>query len=205
MFYYLQGVLDMASINSAVVDCGGVGYLLTVSGKTVAELHAKVGSKVKLYTHMSVREDAVELFGFRDEEELSVFKLLITVSGIGPKAAIAILTALSPNELNLAVAAGDAKRISAAQGVGGKTAARVILELKDKLPKLLGQPTATGGIDEDDVMPAIFQSSEKEDAIAALGVLGYTRSEINAALRKIDITGCDMQEIVKRALSVLAK
>lgn len=205
MFYYLSGTLDMASGNTAVVDCGGVGYLLTISAKTVAGLHSKVGDKVKLYTHMSVREDAVELFGFKDEEELSVFKLLITVSGIGPKAGIAILSALTPAELNVAVSAGDAKRISSAQGVGGKTAARVILELKDKLPKLLGQPTA-GGIDSDaDNVFAIPEGNEKDDAFAALTVLGYTRSEINAAFRKIDMTGCDMQEIVKRALSVLAK
>lgn len=204
MFYYLSGTLSMASMNTAVVDCGGVGYLLTVSGKTVATLHAKVGQSVKLYTHMSVREDAVELFGFSDEEELSVFKLLITVSGIGPKAAIAILTALSPSELNIAVAAGDAKRISGAQGVGGKTAARVILELKDKLPKLLGVPMA-GSDTTVDTPCVILGNSEKEDAAAALSVLGYTRSEINAAFRKIDIAGCDMQEIVKRALSVLAK
>lgn len=204
MFYYLNGTLSYASLNSAVVDCGGVGYLLTVSGKTVAMLHSKIGSAVKLYTHMSVREDAVELYGFADEEELSVFKLLITVSGIGPKAGIAILSALTPCELNVAVASGDAKRISGAQGVGGKTAARVILELKDKLPKLLGNPT-TGGQVRDEVVPAALSSSEKDDAAAALAVLGYTRSEINAALRKIDIAGCDMQEIVKRALAVLAK
>ena len=204
MFYYLSGTLSMASMNTAVVDCGGVGYLLTVSGKTVASLHAKVGQRIKLYTHMSVREDAVELFGFGDEEELSVFKLLITVSGVGPKAAIAILTALSPNELNIAVAAGDAKRISGAQGVGGKTAARVILELKDKLPKLLGAPQGGTGVEQDSV-PVAFGNSEKEDAAAALSVLGYTRSEINAAFRKIDIAGCYMQEIVKRALAVLAK
>lgn len=204
MFYYLCGILDMASLNTAVLDCGGVGYMLTVSGKTVAMLHAKIGSKVKLFTHLSVREDAVELYGFADEEELSVFKLLITVSGIGPKAAISILTALSPSELNTAVASGDAKRISGAQGVGGKTAARVILELKDKLPKLLGQPSANASV-EDVPMVGIVSSSEKDDAAAALAVLGYTRSEINAAFRKIDTAGIDMQEIVKRALAVLAK
>ena len=158
MFYYLSGMLAMASVNTAVVDCGGVGYMLTVSGKTVTSLHAKVGAQVKLYTHMSVREDAVELFGFADEEELSVFKLLITVSGIGPKAAIAILTALTPAELNIAVAAGDAKRISGAQGVGGKTAARVILELKDKLPKLLGAPT-TAVSEKDDMFSLPVGSS----------------------------------------------
>ncbi|MBE6672191.1 MAG: Holliday junction branch migration protein RuvA [Ruminococcaceae bacterium] len=204
MFYYLCGKLNMASGNDAVLDCGGVGYLLTVSGKTVAMLHSKVGSTVKLFTHMSVREDAVELFGFADEEELSVFKLLITVSGIGPKAAIAILTALTPSELNVAVASSDAKRISGAQGVGGKTAARVILELKDKLPKLLGAPVA-GGDSYEELPSGVLTSSERDDAAAALAVLGYTRSEINAAFRKIDIGGCDMQEIVKRALSVLAK
>ena len=204
MFYYLCGILDMASLNTAVLDCAGVGYMLTVSGKTVAMLHAKIGSKVKLFTHLSVREDAVELYGFADEEELSVFKLLITVSGIGPKAAISILTALSPSELNTAVASGDAKRISGAQGVGGKMAARVILELKDKLPKLLGQPMSNASA-EDIPIAGIVSSSEKDDAVAALAVLGYTRSEINAAFRKIDTAGLDMQEIVKRALAVLAK
>ena len=204
MFYYLSGILDTASVNTAVIDCQGVGYMLSVSAKTVAALHAKVGHKVKLYTHMSVREDAVELFGFADEEELSVFKLLITVSGIGPKAGIAILSALTPSELNVAVAAGDSKRISQAQGVGSKTAQRVILELKDKLPKLMGVPTATSSVDDGDFVP-VLAASEKDDAAAALAVLGYTRSEITAAFRKIDTTGLDMQEIVKKALSVLAK
>ncbi|MBE6638060.1 MAG: Holliday junction branch migration protein RuvA [Ruminococcaceae bacterium] len=203
MFYYLSGILDTAFLNTAVVDCGGVGYMLTVSSKTVAELYSQIGKSVRLYTHLSVREDAMELYGFGDEEELSVFKLLITVSGIGPKAAIAILSALTVNELNLAVVKNDQRRISAAQGVGAKTAARVILELKDKLPKLLGQPIAEE--DDQETVPAQVRSTEKEDAAAALNVLGYSRSEINAAFRKIDIEGCDMQEIVKRALSVLAR
>ena len=132
MFYHIAGELVLLESTVAVIDCQGVGYGLTVSALTVHELSAQLHSRVKLYTHLQVREDGVELFGFRDLQELHIFRLLIGVSGVGPKAAMAILSVLSPSRLLYAIASEDTKAISQAQGVGGKTAARIVLELRDK-------------------------------------------------------------------------
>ena len=136
MFYYLQGKLAYTDLTTAVIDVGGVGYELTVSGTTYSALpRTSSEPTVKLYTYMAVREDEVELFGFYTEEELSAFKLLITVSGVGPKAAMAILTLLTPEKFALAVCSEDTKTLAKANGIGAKTAARVVLELKDKMTK----------------------------------------------------------------------
>src|SRR5690606_24561258 len=132
--YYISGELVHTERNMAVIDAGGVGYKLTVSSTALGKLAGKTG-KVKLYTYLSVRDDALELYGFYSVEEASVFRMLITVSGVGPKAAMSILSTMSPEQFALAVTAGDAKALSKAPGVGPKTAARIILELKDKLSK----------------------------------------------------------------------
>lgn len=182
MFYYIKGELVYTDPSSAVVDCGGVGYKMSVSKNTLARL-TKRGEKVCLYTHFYIREDAVELLGFYTEAELEAFKLLITVSGIGPKAAMAILSVLTPEKFALAVTMGDTKAIAKATGVGSKTAARVILELKEKVAKSLPVDTDTG-----EVMPAsdelVFGNTE--EAIGALVVLGYSRQEAQAALKGVD-------------------
>ena len=182
MFYYIKGELVYTDPTSAVVDCGGVGYKMSVSKNTLARL-TKRGEKVCLYTHFYIREDAVELLGFYTEAELDAFKLLITVSGIGPKAAMAILSVLTPEKFALAVTMGDTKAIAKATGVGSKTAARVILELKEKVAKSLPVDTDTG-----EVMPAsdelVFGNTE--EAIGALVVLGYSRQEAQTALKGVD-------------------
>ena len=182
MFYYIKGELVYTDPTSAVVDCGGVGYKMSVSKNTLARL-TKRGEKVCLYTHFYIREDAVELLGFYTEAELEAFKLLITVSGIGPKAAMAILSVLTPEKFALAVTMGDTKAIAKATGVGSKTAARVILELKEKVAKSLPVDTDTG-----EVMPAsdelVFGNTE--EAIGALVVLGYSRQEAQTALKGVD-------------------
>ena len=182
MFYYIKGELVHTDPTSAVLDCGGIGYKMTVSKNTLARLTRK-GEKVCLYTYFHVREDAVELLGFYTEAELEAFKLLITVSGIGPKAAMAILSVLTPEKFALAVTMGDTKAIAKATGVGSKTAARVILELKEKVAKSLPVDTDTG-----EVMPAsdelVFGNTE--EAIGALVVLGYSRQEAQAALKGVD-------------------
>ena len=168
MFYHISGELVLVESNTAVIDCNGVGYSLTVSLNTQSYLK-NPGQKVKLYTHFSVREDGVELFGFYDLEERDIFKLLITVSGVGPKAAINIMSALTPQSFVSAVMNGDTKLISKAQNVGAKTAARIVLELKDKLAK-----TVTAS-DSEDVISAlnIPNASEKiAEAQNALIVLG---------------------------------
>lgn len=182
MFYYIKGELVYTDPSTAVIDCGGVGYKMSVSKNTLARL-TKRGEKVCLYTHFYIREDAVELLGFYTEAELEAFKLLITVSGIGPKAAMAILSVLTPEKFALAVTMGDTKAIAKATGVGSKTAARVILELKEKVAKSLPVDTDTG-----EVMPAsdelVFGNTE--EAIGALVVLGYSRQEAQTALKGVD-------------------
>lgn len=182
MFYYIKGELVLTDPTSAVVDCGGIGYKMSVSKNTLARL-TKRGEKVCLYTYFHVREDAVELLGFYTEAELEAFKLLITVSGIGPKAAMAILSVLTPEKFALAVTMGDTKAIAKASGVGSKTAARVVLELKDKISKTLPVDTETGEVlPESDEL--VFGNTE--EAISALTVLGYSRQEAQTALKGVD-------------------
>lgn len=182
MFYYIKGELVFTDPTSAVVDCGGIGYKMSVSKNTLARL-TKRGEKVCLYTYFHVREDAVELLGFYTEAELEAFKLLITVSGIGPKAAMAILSVLTPEKFALAVTMGDTKAIAKASGVGSKTAARVVLELKDKISKTLPVDTETGEVlPESDEL--VFGNTE--EAISALTVLGYSRQEAQSALKGVD-------------------
>ena len=139
MYYYISGELVHTERNMAVIDAGGVGYKLTVSSTALGKLAGKTG-KVKLYTYLSVRDDALELYGFYSVEEASVFRMLITVSGVGPKAAMSILSTMSPEQFALAVTAGDAKALSKAPGVGPRPAARIILELKDILSNEVDVP-----------------------------------------------------------------
>lgn len=201
MFYHISGELVLVESNCAVVDCNGVGYCLTVSLNTQRYLK-NPRQKVKLYTHFSVREDGVELFGFYDIEERDIFKLLITVSGVGPKAAINIMSALTPESFVNAVMQGDTKLISKAQNVGAKTAARIVLELKDKLAKNI--PTSM----TDDMITSVAFSNGSEkisEAQNALTVLGYKQSEATAALRGIDVGAMALEDIIREALKRLMK
>ena len=183
MFYYIKGELVYTDPTSAVVDCGGVGYKMSVSKNTLARL-TKRGEKVCLYTYFHVREDAVELLGFYTEAELEAFKLLITVSGIGPKAAMSILSVLTPEKFALAVTMGDTKAIAKASGVGSKTAARVILELKEKVAKSF--PTESASAEGEVPVTDELVFGNTEEAIGALMVLGYSRQEAQAALKGVD-------------------
>ena len=205
MYYYFSGTLERIGLDFAVVECAGVGYKLTVSAHTLGKLSGKTGQKVKLYSHFSVREDAEELYGFYTEEEKEAFTLLISVSGIGPKAAMAICSVLSPERLGVAIANGDIKAISAANGVGKKGAERVILELKDKYAKKMGTPEGAGTIPLDgfDDAPA-FGSSALSDAVAVLTSLGYTRAEANYALKGLS-PELDCDGLVRQALNKLMK
>ena len=183
MFYYIKGELVHTDPNTVVVDCGGIGYNMTVSQNTLSRF-TRLGEKVCLYTHFYVREDALELFGFHSETELEAFKLLITVSGVGPKAALAILSVLTPEKLSAAITTGDAKAIAKAQGVGSKTAARVVLELKEKIAKVL--PTEYVSDNEAEVVSDEPVFGSMDEAISALMVLGYSRQESQAALKGVD-------------------
>ena len=183
MFYYIKGELVYTDPTTAVVDCNGVGYKMGVSKNTLARL-TKRGEKVCLYTYFHVREDAVELLGFYTEAELEAFKLLITVSGIGPKAAMAILSVLTPEKFALAVTMGDTKAIAKASGVGSKTAARVILELKEKVAKSF--PTESAAAEGEVPVTDELVFGNTEEAIGALMVLGYSRQEAQSALKGVD-------------------
>ena len=201
MFYHISGELVAIESNMAVSDCNGVGYCLTVSLNTQRYLK-NPGQKVKLYTHFSVREDGVELFGFYDTEERDTFKLLITVSGVGPKAAINILSALSPESFAVAVMNGDTKLISKAQNVGAKTAARIVLELKDKISKTV----QVGDDVSSEVVVGGGNVSEKmSEAQNALMVLGYKQSEASAALRGLNVQNMELEDIIREALKRLMK
>ena len=208
MFYYISGKLAHLDPTFAVVDAGGVGYKLTISGSTHAAMphHLTVSEPptVKLYSYMAVREDGVELFGFASEEELSSFKLLITVSGVGPKAALSILTQLTPQKLAIAICTEDKKAIAKANGIGPKTAARIVLELKDKLK----QQTVFDGdeaLSLDEATDLGGSSGKRKDAEDALAVLGYSRSEASSVLRTIDTQSLELDEIIRQALKKLMR
>ena len=206
MFYYINGKLAMLEQGFAVIDAGGVGYKMTITQNTYSSMPprhtASEPPTVKLYSYMAVREDGVELFGFISTEELSAFKLLITVSGVGPKAAISILSQLSPSKLALAICTDDKKAIAKANGIGPKTAARIILELKDKLnSQATDVEYADTAMDTSDVS----SSNKLSDAQDALAVLGYSRTEALNALRSIDTVGLELDEIIKLALKKLMR
>ncbi len=208
MFYYICGTLAYATPSTAVIDAGGVGYKMTISQNTFAALpRSAVGAPVtaKLYSYMAVREDGIELFGFISETELSSFKMLLSVSGVGPKAAISILSLLTPEKFALAVCTEDRKTISKASGIGPKTAARIILELKDKLIKEGNIDTTLADGITQSASQNITVSGKLAEAQDALMVLGYTRAEAQAALKGIDIDKYDLEGVIKQALKQLMK
>jgi Holliday junction DNA helicase RuvA len=196
MFYYIKGELVHTDPTTAVVDCGGIGYKMTISKNTLSHL-TRLGEKVCLYTYFYVREDALDLIGFYSEAELEAFKLLITVSGVGPKAALAILSVLTPEKFALAVAMGDSKAIAKAQGVGGKTAARVVLELKEKVAKTFPAESASAETAEPITEELVFGNTD--EAISALMVLCYSRQEAQAALKGVDPL-LSLEDMIKAAL-----
>ena len=193
MFYYIKGTLVYTDFSSAVIDTGGVAYKMTVSTSTLQQISC-LKNDVKLYTYMAVREDAVDLFGFYTLEELSLFKLLITVSGVGPKAAMGVLSAITPERFAIVVGSEDVKALSKANGVGAKTAARIILELKDKVAKeMISSKSAP-----------IQASGDFADAQNALMVLGYTKAEAVKALSGIS-PALALEDMIKEALKKLMK
>ncbi|MBQ7226036.1 MAG: Holliday junction branch migration protein RuvA [Clostridia bacterium] len=201
MIYHLNGTLELCEEGSCVIDCNGVGYRLSVSDNTYTSIVGNVGKSQKLLTYLQVREDAVELYGFKTSDELSAFKLLITVSGVGPKAAMSILSLLTPDKLSMAICGEDTKTIAKASGVGTKTAARVVLELKDKIAKQVFATSSDIGAQA----PISFaKSSNLSEALDALVVLGYSKAEAQRALGGID-PNMDVTKIIPIALSKLMK
>ena len=203
MFYYLNGELAYKDLSTCVIDCAGVGYKLTVSTLTSEALASKIGSKVKLFTYLAVREDGIELFGFISDEERTCFNKLTSVSGVGPKVAMSILSVLPPERLTLAICSGDNKAIAKAPGIGAKTAARIILELRDKMA---AEFTLT---DVQDFSSAVKANSpvnkNLSEAAEALMVLGYDKNTVMNALQGIDTAKTDVGEIIRLALKKLAR
>jgi len=203
MFYYLNGELALLDSNTCVIDIGGVGYKLSISLITSEMLSSKLGQKVKLFTHLAVREDGIELFGFGSNQEKNAFNMLIDVSGVGPKAALNILSVLTPENLAMAVCTEDVKAISKAQNIGAKTAARIVLELKDKVAKEMPvMASASGGKSGASSAPII--KGNLGEAAEALLVLGFDKNSITTALKGIDPT-LDVGNIINLALKKLAK
>ncbi|MDY4661341.1 Holliday junction branch migration protein RuvA [Pseudoflavonifractor capillosus] len=201
MFYYVKGPVVHMAPYLAVVDCGGVGYACRTTNNTLARL--RKGETATLYTHLNVREDAMELYGFASENELSCFQLLISVSGVGPKAALSILSSTSPEGLATSIITGDEKALTVAPGIGKKIAQRIILELKDKLAK--GQLSTPGGESYGGTGVTVIPQNKASEAAAALAVLGYSQAEAAAALKNIDMEALALEEIIKQALKKMVK
>ncbi len=198
MYYYIKGKLALKGSNYIVVDAAGVGYMVYTSADSLEKAGA-VGSEITMYTYLNVHEDIMELYGFITQEEKEMFLRLISVSSVGPKAAIAILSVLTPPQLAAAIITGNAKQLTKAQGVGPKGAQRIILELKDKID--------TSGLEAELEEGALAENGEiladaKAEAMSALVVLGYSAQEARTALAKLDGT-LTTEQLIKQALAKL--
>lgn len=200
MFYYVSGIVAHVDTKMAVIDCSGVGYACNTTTYTLSSLTK--GKQATLFTHLSVKEDDMTLYGFATKEELNLFRQLISVSGVGPKAALSILSVSTPSQLALSIITGDTKALVSAPGIGKKIAQRVVLELKDKLAKEQG--SALESYTPPQKGFAIAEDKMGESA-AALAVLGYSQSEINHALKGIDVESLTLEQIIKEALKKMMK
>lgn len=198
MFAYIKGSLEQKSNNYVVIDVGGIGYKIFMATKAIETL-GEIGKVVKVHTHYYVREDNISLYGFNTNEELRMFELLLQVSGIGAKLAIAMLSEISPSSFALAVISDDISQLVKIPGIGKKTAARIVLELKDKLK------TEEAITKTEEVKLSITNEEETSEAIAALQVLGYTKREIEKALENVDTKNLQLEEIIKQGLKNLAR
>lgn len=196
MFYYIKGTVEQFGKDYIIVDNNGIGMKVNVSASTLSRA-PRSGQHIKLYTYFQVREDGVALYGFLSNEELDMFELLISVSGIGPKAGLAVLSIMSPAKLGLSIIGGDIKALTAVPGIGSKTAHRIILELKDKIDK--------DGIIELDTGTNEDSNDKIKEAVNALMALGYSTNEASSAVSKLDAEGKDTEMLIKLALKNLMK
>ncbi len=200
MFYSLTGKIVYSDITRVAIECQGIAFDVTTSVNTLRKI-GSVGDTATVYTYLAVREDGVELFGFYDNEELAYFRMLISVSGVGPKAAVAILSALTPDMLALSITAGDIKSITKAQGVGPKIAQRIVIELKDKVSKIVPQRVGAEKLTQVS-LPGC--TANCDEAVIALTALGYTSSEAAQAVAGLD-GSLPVEELIKQALRGLAR
>ena len=201
MISYLKGTLEALEEVKVVIDVGGIGYGVFMSGQAMGLLPS-IGKEVKIHTYLNVKEDAMQLYGFLTKDDLEVFKLLIGVNGIGPKGGLGVLSALSPDELRFAVMSSDVKAICQAPGIGKKTAEKLILELRDKLRL---EDALEHLASENEVQgAAAYQGEVQSDAVQALVALGYGSTEALKAVRQVDITeNMEVEEVLKQALKLM--
>lgn len=199
MLYSVRGKLIAIESNAAVVECGGVGYMCQTTMNTLKAV--KLNTEVTLYTYLNVREDAVDLFGFATKAELETFKNLISVSGVGPKAGLAVLSELSPEQVAMAIASDDLKTITRAQGIGKKIAQRIVLELKDKLAKAAKEDSSFAQVAQNSVN---VSTGNVPKAIEALGVLGYSHSDVSPVLATLD-SALPVEQLISLTLKQMGR
>lgn len=197
MYLYIKGSLVVKTKGYIVVECNGIGYKIFMSDKSLNEI-GNVGDTVKVYTHYHVREDEISLYGFKTDEELRMFELLLSVSGIGARSAITMLSNIEPSEFAFAVISDDVDRMTKIPGIGKKTAQRLILELKDKLKSEEIERN------KEEIEKEIKEVEGLNEAVSALQVLGYSRREIDSAFEKADLSGLSTEDIIKKGLMLLA-
>lgn len=198
MYAYIKGSLEVKTKGYIVIDVNGIGYKIFMSETAISKL-GEIGEIIKVYTYLKVKEDEMSLYGFNTNEELRMFELLLTVSGVGAKSAISILSNISPSSFALAVISDDISKLKSLPGIGPKGAQRIILELKDKLNK---EETEQNKLD---IEQKVKENEKVLEAISALQVLGYTRKEIEKALEKVDKETLSVEEIIKKGLSNLSR
>ena len=198
MFYYIEGTVALIDTGLVVIDCGGVGYAINTTANSLSRL--RLGEKARLYTFEVIREDCFDLYGFATQEEKRSFEMLLGVSGVGPRAAQAILSSNTPESLSLAIVSGNEKSLTAVPGIGKKIAQRIVMELRDKLSKEIGEIDVRSS-----AQPTAVMGDKRADAAAALGVLGYGTNEINAALKGLDMEHLSVENIIRQALRNMAK
>ncbi len=196
MYYYIRGKYVLKGETYVVIDVGGIGYKIYTSTANIEKMPS-YGSEITMYTHLYVREDAQDLYGFITNEELTLFLQLMSISGIGPKAALSVLSVTTPEQFAMAVISNDVKMLTRAQGIGPKAAQRIILELKDKIK-------TTDAMPENIKTAVIEEQNNQSEAITALIVLGYTANEAKRAVSGIN-PSLNVEEIIKEALKILMK
>lgn len=198
MYAYINGILKNKMESYVIIEVNGIGYKIFMSQSSIDKM-PEIENKVKVYTYLKVREDDMSLFGFNTQEELNMFELLISVSGVGAKSAISMLSCIEPSKFALAVITDDIKTLTKIPGVGAKSAARIVLELKDKLKTQNAIEQNLNNTEEN----TEEIDTKLEDAISALQVLGYSRKEIEKEFKKIEIKECTVEEIIKKGLQLL--
>jgi Holliday junction DNA helicase RuvA len=205
MLAYIKGKIEIKSDEYIVIDVGGLGYKIFMSGISIQNI-GEIGEQVKVHTYYRVREDDISIFGFITQEELKMFELLLTVSGVGAKVALAILANISVTDFAIAVINEDVTKIVQVPGIGKKSAERIILELKDKLKKIQQEDKITEGVSTNiKIEKAIEQNNNIQEAISALQVLGYNKKEIEKALEKIEKENITTEDIIRKGLAVLGQ